>query len=119
MDATSGQGAASTPNSQFPLQDTLDFFIDDLLKKVDEFQKRQQQNTLDKIITKNLCLELYIAKRRQSCTRKMNLMQDMYTAVTLMQKAFEKYYFKEMKANENWLAFWEYISISIQLLELI
>jgi hypothetical protein len=40
MDATSGQEAAPTPNSQFASQDLVDFSINDLLKRVEEFQKR-------------------------------------------------------------------------------
>jgi hypothetical protein len=40
MDATSGQEAALTPTSQFTSQDRVDFSIEDLLKRVDEFQRR-------------------------------------------------------------------------------
>ncbi len=40
MDATSSQEAAPNPNWQFDLQELVDFSIDDLLKRVEEFQKR-------------------------------------------------------------------------------
>jgi hypothetical protein len=53
INAISGQKAALTPNSQFTLQDTVDFFIKDLLKRVNEFQRQQQIKTLKRIITEN------------------------------------------------------------------
>jgi hypothetical protein len=40
MDATSGQEAALTPNSQFVSQDLKYFSINDLRKRAEEFQKR-------------------------------------------------------------------------------
>jgi hypothetical protein len=106
MDATSGQEAAPTPNSQFTSQDTVDFSIEDLLKRVGEFQKRQQLETLERITTENSWLEFHIARHRQDSTRTMNLLQEIYTAVILMQEALEKCRLEEMKANEAWLAFW-------------
>jgi hypothetical protein len=36
----------------------------------------------------------------------MNLLQEIYNAVMLMQEAFEKYRLEEVKADQAWLAFW-------------
>ncbi|KAF8862744.1 hypothetical protein BDZ45DRAFT_585004 [Acephala macrosclerotiorum] len=106
MDATSGQEPGPTPNSQFASQDSIDFSIDDLLKKIEEFQRRQQLETLERITTENSWLEFHIARHRQDSTRTMNLLQEVYNAVILMQQALEKCRLEEMKANQAWLAFW-------------
>jgi hypothetical protein len=106
MDATSGHEAPPTPNPQFASQDPVDFSINDLLKRVEEFQKRQQLETLERITTENSWLEFHIARHQQDSTRTMNLLQEIYTAVIAMQEALEKCRLEEMKANEAWLAFW-------------
>jgi hypothetical protein len=106
MDTTSGQEAAPTPNWQFASQDPVDFSIDDLLKRVEEFQRRQQLDTLERITTENSWLEFHIARHQQDSTRTMNLLQEIYNAVILMQEALEKCRLEEMKANRAWLAFW-------------
>jgi len=36
----------------------------------------------------------------------MNLLQEIYNAVMLMQEALEKYRLEEVKADQAWLAFW-------------
>jgi hypothetical protein len=36
----------------------------------------------------------------------MNLLQEVYNAVVLMQEVLEKCRLEEMKANQAWLAFW-------------
>jgi hypothetical protein len=105
MDAN-GQEPAPTPNSQFTPQGSIDFSIDDLLKKVEEFQRRQQLETLERITTENSWLEFHIARHRQDSTRMTSLLQEIYNAVTLMEKALEKCRFEEIKANQAWLAFW-------------
>ena len=106
MEATSGQEPAPTPNSQFTPQGLIDFSIDDLLKKVEEFQRRQQSDTLERITTENSWLESHIARHRQDSTRMTNLLQQMYNAVTSIEEALEKCRLEEMKANQAWLAFW-------------
>jgi hypothetical protein len=106
MDTTSSQEAAPTPNWQFDPQEPVDFSIDDLLKRVEEFQKRQQLETLERITTENSWLEFHIARHQQNSTRTMNLLQEIYNAVMLMQEALEKYRLEEVKADQAWLAFW-------------
>jgi hypothetical protein len=106
MDATSGQEPSPTPNSQFTSQDSIDFSIDDLLSRVEEFQKRQQLETLERITMENSWLEFHIARHRQDNIRTMNLLREVYNVVVLMQEALEKCRLEEMKANQAWLAFW-------------
>jgi len=36
----------------------------------------------------------------------MSLLQEVYNAVTLMQKALQQGRLEEIKANRSWLAFW-------------
>lgn len=106
MDDTSAQEPAPTPKSQSTPPEHLDFSIDDLLKRVEEFQRRQQLETLERIVMINSWLEYHIARHRQESTRTMNLLQEIYNAVTLMQKALQKFRLEEIKANRSWLAFW-------------
>jgi hypothetical protein len=87
MDATSAQGPAPTPKSQSTPPEHLDFSIDDLLKRLEAFQRRQQLETLKRIATENSWLEYHIARHQQESYRTMNLFQDIYNAVKLMQKA--------------------------------
>ena len=105
MDATSSQEAAPTPTWQSP-QDPVDFSIDDLLKKVEELQKRQQLETLERITTENSWLRFHIARHQQDSDRIMTLLHEIYNAVILMQAALEKCRLEETKANQAWLAFW-------------
>ncbi|KAH8650383.1 hypothetical protein BGZ60DRAFT_343965, partial [Tricladium varicosporioides] len=83
-----------------------DFSIDDLLERVEEFQRRQQLETLERITTENSWLEYHIARHRQGSTRAMNLLQEIYDAVALIQKALQQCRLDEIKANQSWLAFW-------------
>jgi hypothetical protein len=73
---------------------------------VEEFQRRQQLETLERITTENSWLEYHIARHRQGSTRTMNLLQEIYNAVTLMQKALQQCRLEGIKANRSWLAFW-------------
>ena len=106
MDATSGREPGPTPSSQFTSQESIDFSINDLLKRVEEFQKRQQLETLKRITTENSWLEFHIARHRQDSTRTMNLLQEVYNAVVLMQETLEKCRLEDMKEHQAWLAFW-------------
>jgi predicted ATP-dependent endonuclease of OLD family len=106
MDATSTGDSAPNPNTHSTSPGPIDFSIDDLLKRVEEFQRRQQLETLERITTENSWLEYHIARYRQNSTRTMNLLQEIYNAVTLMQKALQQCRLEEIKANRSWLAFW-------------
>jgi hypothetical protein len=106
MDATSGREPGPTPNSQVTSKDSIEFSVNDLIKRVEEFQKRQQLETLERITSENSWLEFHIARRRQDSTRTMNLLQEVYNAVVLMQEVLEKCRLEEMKANQGCLAFW-------------
>jgi hypothetical protein len=106
MDATSTGDSAPNPNTHSTSPGSIDFSIDDLLKRVEEFQRRQQLETLERITTENSWLEYHIARYRQNSTRTMNLLQEIFNAVTLMQKALQQCRLEEIKANRSWLAFW-------------
>lgn len=106
MDATSTQDSALNPHTHSTSPAPIDFSIDDLLRRVEEFQRRQELETLERITTENSWLEYHIARHRQDSTRTMNLLQEIYNAVTLMQKALQQCRLEEIKANQSWLAFW-------------
>jgi len=100
MDTTSGREHGQAPN------DSIGFSVSDLINRVEEFQKRQQLETLERITMENSWLEFHIARHRQDSTRTKNLLQDVYNAVVLIQEALEKFRLEDMKANQDWLAFW-------------
>ena len=100
MDTTSGREHGQAPN------DSIGFSVSDLINRVEEFQKRQQLETLERITMENSWLEFHIAQHRQDSTRTMNLLQEVHNAVVLMQEALEKCRLEEMKSNKAWLAFW-------------
>ncbi|KAM0132877.1 hypothetical protein ACHAP3_006166 [Botrytis cinerea] len=106
MDAPSTQDSPPITNTHSTSPAPIDFSIDDLLKRVEEFQRRQQLETLERITTENSWLEYHIARHRQDSIRTMNLLQEIYNAVTLMQKALQQCRLEEIKANRSWLAFW-------------
>ncbi|PVH72507.1 hypothetical protein DL98DRAFT_72063 [Cadophora sp. DSE1049] len=106
MDAPSTQDSPPITNTHSTSPAPIDFSIDDLLKRVEEFQRRQQLETLERITTENSWLEYHIARHRQDSIRTMNLLQEIYNAVTLMQKALQQCRLEEIRANRSWLAFW-------------
>ncbi|KAH8653965.1 hypothetical protein BGZ60DRAFT_386630 [Tricladium varicosporioides] len=106
MNTASGKEPGPAPNLQPTSQDPIDFSIDDLLKKVEEFQRQQQLETLERVTTENSWLEFHIARLQQESIRTSNLLQEIYSAVISMQGALEKCRLEEVKANQAWLAFW-------------
>ena len=60
MDANSTKGMAPPINSPLRVQEQEEFSIDSLLERVEEFQRRQQLETIDRITIENSWLEHHI-----------------------------------------------------------
>jgi hypothetical protein len=92
--------------NSFGQQEEEEFSIDGLLKKLEVFQRRQQLETLERIIMENSWMEHHIARYRESLSRTMKVLQEVYKAVALIQNGLEKCRQEESEADRAWLAFW-------------
>lgn len=61
IDTTSTRDSAANPNTHSTSPGLTDFSINNLLKRVEEFQRRQQLETLERITIENSWLEYHIA----------------------------------------------------------
>lgn len=106
MDVNPTQGMASSAAGSFSQQEEEEFSIDALLKNLEGFQRRQQLETLERIIMENSWLEHHIARYRESLSRTMKVLQEVYKAVALIQNGLERCRREESEADRAWLAFW-------------
>ena len=106
MDKNRTEGVASAVVDSFSQQEDEEFSIDALLKNLEVFQRRQQLETLERIIMENSWLEHHIARHRESLSRATKVLQDVYKAVALIQNALERCRRDESEADRAWLAFW-------------
>jgi hypothetical protein len=106
MDNNPTEGVASAVVDSFSQQEEEEFSIDVLLKNLEVFQRRQQLETLKRIIIENSWLEHHIARHRESLSRATKVLQDVYKTVALVQNALERCRQEESEADRAWLAFW-------------
>jgi hypothetical protein len=106
MDANPTKGMAPPINSPLSIQEREEFSIDSLLEKVEEFQRRQQLETIDRITMENSWLEYHIAQCWESSSRAMNLLPGIYRAIALLQNTLEGCRREDLAADRAWLAFW-------------
>jgi len=106
MDNNPTEGVASAAMESSSQQEEEEFSIDALLKNLEVFQRRQQLETLERIIMENSWLEHHIARHRESLSRTTKVLQDVYKAVALIQNAVERCRREESEADRAWLAFW-------------
>jgi hypothetical protein len=78
--------AAVDPSSQ----EVESFSIDSLLKDLETFQRRQQLETLDRIIMENSWLEHHIARYQANLSRTMKVLQEVYKAVALIRNGIDR-----------------------------
>jgi hypothetical protein len=103
MDVTCTKGVAPVDSCN---EGEEDLSIDSLLKNLEEFQRRQQLETLERIIMENSWLEHHIARYRESLSRTTKVLQEVYKAVALIQNGLERCRREESEADRAWLAFW-------------
>jgi hypothetical protein len=83
-----------------------DMSIESLLKRVDEFQKMEERETLDRLEKENSTLRHQLLCYRRSCRATIDLFKEAFEAVVLIQTALQICNEEEEKANSDWLAFW-------------
>ena len=80
--------------------------IEDLLRRIDEFQRVEEQKTIDRLTRENAFLKQRIVCYATSQDSTMNLLREVFEATLLIQTALEESHFKKLDARRDWLAFW-------------
>lgn len=86
--------------------ESQDFSIEALLKRVEEFQRRHQLDSLERLSKENSMLQQQITRYQESSSQTINLLQQVYNTVAVMQEALKECRHKELAADGDWLAFW-------------
>ena len=82
------------------------FSIESLIQRAEEFQKRDQLETLQRLTRENFLLQQRLVRYQEHWCSALDLLQKVHEAVRSMQKVLEKYTREEMVAERDWLAFW-------------
>ncbi|KAI9770963.1 MAG: hypothetical protein M1840_002667 [Geoglossum simile] len=96
----------SSVDPSTPDKPSEDFSMESLLQRVDEFQKREQLETLRRLTMENSLLQKHIACYQESWCATLDLLQEACEAVLLMQHAFQRCSGEGTAAERDWLAFW-------------
>lgn len=86
------------------------FSVGSLIQRVEEFQTRNQLETLEKLTNEKSLLHRRITFYRESWSRTLELLQKAQEALLSMSTALEKCCQEEKAAEKDWLAFWGIIS---------
>jgi hypothetical protein len=86
------------------------FSIGSLIQRVEEFQRRNELETLEKLTNEKSLLQRRIAHYRKSWSRTLELLQKVQEALLSMTTALEKCSQEKKAAEKDWLAFWGIIS---------
>ena len=101
-DSAYEQGPLNTEDTA--LEDV--FSLDLLISRVEEIQRRDQLELIQKLSIDNSRLQhLVVAYQRQWCCT-IELLEKTQEAVLLLQKTLERCFGESMTAERNWLAFW-------------
>jgi hypothetical protein len=99
-------GEIEQQNAQSSLDYGDDMSIESLLKRVDEYQRMQQRETLDRLEKEKAALRRQLLCCQRSYRATMGLVKEAFEAVVLMQTALQTCNEEEEKADSDWLAFW-------------
>jgi hypothetical protein len=101
MDDDKEQQNASSPSDYGD-----DTSIESLLRRVDEYQEREEREKLNRLMEENAMLRHQVSCYRRSLRATTDLFKEAFEAVLLMQTAIETCNEEESRANRDWLAFW-------------
>jgi hypothetical protein len=87
-----------------------DVSVGSLIQRVEEFQRRNELETLEKLTNEKSLLHRRIAYYRESWSRTLELLQKAQEALLSVSTALEKCFQEEKAAEKDWLAFWGIIS---------
>ena len=83
-----------------------DSSVESLLRRVDEFQKTAELETLDRLEKENAVLRHQVLSYQRSLRATTDLFKEAFEAVLLIQTALQTCNEEEERANRDWLAFW-------------
>ena len=82
------------------------FSIETLIQRVEEFQKRDQLESLERVTRENFLLQRRLVRYQEYWCSTLDLLQKAHEVVQSMHNALEKYTREEIAAERDWLAFW-------------
>ncbi|RVX70300.1 hypothetical protein B0A52_05633 [Exophiala mesophila] len=86
--------------------DDDDLSMEALLKRIDDFQRREEMITIERLEKEILSLRYQISCYQRSLHVTFNLLQEAFDAAILIKTALQKCDEEEEMANADWLAFW-------------
>jgi hypothetical protein len=82
------------------------FSIESLIKRVDEFQRRDHMETIEKLTIENSLLQHVTVEYQKNWCMTIEVLEKTHQAVLTLQKALENCVNEDIAAERQWLAFW-------------
>jgi len=86
-----------------PIQE---FSIESLIKRVDEYQRRDHMETIERLTTENSLLQHVVVKYQKNWCLTIEILEKTHQAVLTLQKSLEHCINEDIAAERQWLAFW-------------
>ncbi len=83
-----------------------DLSMEALLKRIDDFQKREELSTIESLEKEISTLKCQISCHQRSLRVTLDLLQEGFDAAVLIKTALQACDEEEEMANADWLAFW-------------
>lgn len=80
--------------------------ISSLITRVEEFQRINQLDTIERLIKENSLLDNLVMAYQTNWSHTMDLLEQTQRALNNLQKAFDYCIGEEIAAERDWLAFW-------------
>jgi hypothetical protein len=93
------------PPTESPITGEI-FSIEFLIQRVDEFRKRDQLETLEKLTAENFFLQQRILRYQEEWCFTLDMLQKAHEALLRTQNALEKCFQEQISAEREWLASW-------------
>jgi hypothetical protein len=97
------EGGSQTPESSTCLEACS---IEALIKRVDEYQRRDHMEAIERLTVENSLLQRAILKHQKIWCLTIELLEATNSAVLKLQKALEHCIDENIAAERQWLAFW-------------
>ena len=82
------------------------FSFESLINRVDEFQRRDYLDTIERLTIENSLLENVVVKYRRNWCLTIDVLENAYQAMLTLEKALENYIIEDIAAEKQWLLFW-------------
>jgi hypothetical protein len=80
--------------------------IEDLIERVDGFQRREYMDTIEHLDSENALLQRLILKYQMEWRLTVDTFERMQQVILSLQKATKNYIMEDMRAAKDCLAFW-------------